>query len=129
MRVDGGERGFVVARAVEQRDAAGVRDLEQHARPAFGGQRGERVGDGRGEVVVEHERDRVGVVEQERELGADVAVVDVDRNAPELLRAEEGLQVLGRVDAHDRDLVVGLDARVAQHVGEPLGPVVELAEA
>ena len=91
------------------------------------GSGGERVGDGRREVVVVHERDRVGVVEQERELGADVAVVDVDRHAAELLRAEERLHVLGRVHAHDRDLVVGPEARGAQDVREPFGPVVELA--
>ena len=77
---------------------------------------------------MEHERDRVGVVEQVRELGADVPVVHVHRHRAELLRREERLEVLGRVHAHDRDLVVGPDAGVAQHAREPRRPIVELGE-
>ena len=123
-----GDGRRVVERALEPLGAVGVRDLEEQARPAVVRERRERVGDCRCEVVVEHERDGVGVVEQVCELGADVAVVHVHRDRAELLRRVERLEVLGRVHAHDRDLVVGRHARVAKHARQLRGAGVELAE-
>ena len=105
-----------------------MRDLEEHARAAIGRQLVEGGADRGCELAVVDERDGIRVVEEERELGSDVAIVDVDRNTAELLGAEEHLHVLGGVHAHDRDLVVGFETRGAQHVGKALGPVVELRE-
>ena len=58
--------------------------------------------------------DHVGVVEQVAQLVLDVAVVDVDRDGPELEGGEHRLEVLGAVGQVDADVVAGPDALGSQ---------------
>jgi len=58
--------------------------------------------------------DGIGVVEEVVELGFRVAVVDVDRNSPDLEARERRLEVLGAVVEEEGDLVVGADPGVRQ---------------
>ncbi len=126
MRLRVADCALVVERVVEQGAVTVVRGLQEHARTAVGIERVECVGDRRRKLVVVHEHGGIGIVEQVREFRADIAVVHVDRNGPELLRRVERFHVGGRVDAHDRDFVVGLNVVGGEHRSEARGPVVEL---
>ena len=93
------------------------------------GQQGQLVahgGDARRELLVEHQRLEVGVVEQVAQLLLDVAVVDVDGHGPQLEHGQQGLDPAHRVPAVDPDVVARAQAGVGQVVGQAVGALVEL---
>ena len=118
---------LVIVDAGGDHTVAVVRDLVTRDRPVDRARR-HRARDGAGELVVVDDRGGVGVVEQVGELLVDVAVVDVHRHAAEQLRREERLEILGRVDQLDGDLVAGPQPVVVEGVGERTGAGRELAE-
>ena len=79
------------------------------------------------ELLVVHERDEIGVVEQVPQLGFDVAVVDVDRDRAQLVRGEDRLDELVAVERVDADVVAGPDALRGEMVREPVRVRFELA--
>jgi hypothetical protein len=79
------------------------------------------------ELAVVHDRLEVGVVEEVPELLLHVAVVDVDGHGARLVRAERGLDPLDAVEPVDADVVARPDALRQQVVGEPVGPLLQLA--
>ena len=74
-----------------------------------------------------HERDEIGVVEEVAELGLDVAVVDVDRDGPDLPRREHRLDPLGAVVGVDPHVIADPDPTGREVVGQPSRAFVELA--
>ena len=80
------------------------------------------------ELTVEHDRARVGVVEQVAQLVLDVAVVDVDRHRAQLERGEHHFEVLDRVVEVAGDVVAGPDAALGERVGQAGRPRVLLGE-
>ncbi len=121
----GRDRVLVRNRARVQPAVACVRDLQPEPWPSLGRQEFERLVDGGCELVVEDDGGRVGVVEQVGKLVPDVAVVHVHGHRAEFLGREERLEVLGPVQALDRDLVAFPDPAVAQEGGQPGGSLVE----
>ncbi len=65
---------------------------------AQGGNAGPDLRDTIGEATVVHERDEIRIVEEMLEFALDVAVVDVDRDGPDLERREHSFEVLGAVE-------------------------------
>jgi hypothetical protein len=109
----GRERGFVVVADLErvpERGQVVAQPVEQ-----------------RGELRLVHHVDRAGVGEDVAQLVGDVAVVHVDRHDSRLERGEHRLEPLGPVPRVDADPLPGLDAGVAQVMGDAVGPLVELA--
>ena len=100
----------VIACAGDGIVVAGVGDTQEQPGPPSRRQCIERLGDGRREVVMEHERPRVGIVEEIGELAADIPIIDVDRHAAAEQRAVERLDVRDAVDELDRDLVTRNEA-------------------
>ena len=115
------------------------------ARPAAGGIGAGRIGSLQGQLVVVAGLDRHHVVRYQRgrcrvvdhraraggrqdvgQLGREVAGVQVDRDGAELEAGEEDLEVLGPVGQQHADPVVAGDALHGEHLGQPVGPVVEL---
>ena len=101
---------------------AGVRDLEQQARLAIGRQRRERVGDGRprtrrGTRARPCRSCRAGTRARRRRSGSSRS--PVPRRASARRRTPRGTRA---VHAHDRDLVVGPDAGVAEHARQARRP-------
>ena len=86
-------------------------------------------GDAVAERRVEHERFGVGVVEQVPQLVVEVAVVDVDRDAAHLERAELRLEVLVAVVEVQPDLAVGSESGRDERRRHAGGAVVVLAPA
>ena len=120
---DGGLGGVLVGGGPVGAGPAAVVDPEPalHARHTV-----EDALDALGERAVEHDRHRVGVVPEIRELVVAVAVVRVDRHEPDLHGAERGLDVLGAVVEVDRDLVLLRHAEIEQELRHPVGPAVEV---
>ena len=82
--------------------------------------------DALGELAVEDDGHRVGVVPEVDELVVAVAVVRVDRHERDLERGEHRLEVLGAVAEVLGDLVLACDAGVQQCPGHAVGPPVEV---
>ena len=77
---------------------------------------------------MEHDGGGRAVGEHVGQFGRDVLVVEVHRRRTQLQRGEEGLDVLGPVGERDGDRVTRADAVRGEHVGQPVGPAIELAE-
>ncbi len=88
--------------------------LEQRQGPAHGG-------DPRRQLLVEHERLEIGVVEEVAQLLLDITEVHVDGNRPQLVGGDRRLQPLDAVGAVDPDMVADPDALDRQVVGQAVG--------
>ena len=93
--------------------------------PALG-QGTEGAGDGRSEPAVEDQAHQAGVVVEVLEFAGDIAVVDVDRNRPDLEAGQHDLDVLGPVGQLHPDTVTCSDPGGGQVVSETVGPPVEV---
>ncbi len=102
----GRQRRSKIHRANGQRHAAAVVDREERAQIR-------EVRQQRGYLVavlpVEDQAFQFGLAEQVPQLRLDVPVVDIDRNSPQLVAREEGLDELDGVPAIDADVVAGAD--------------------
>ena len=78
---------------------------------------------GTGEGLVHQQRHRTGILQQVAQLGTGVAVVHVHRDRPQRERRQHRLQVGGVVPQEQPDPVAGADTRLAQVVGEAVGPL------
>jgi hypothetical protein len=85
-------------------------------------------GELRRELAMEHNRLRVGVVEQVAQLFLDVPVVHVDGDGPELERRQHGFHVLDAVIEVEGDVVARTDALRLEVVGEPVRAVLGVGE-
>jgi hypothetical protein len=124
LRRDGGQGGLVLRGVGARRRAAAVVDLDQGAQPGRGPL---RRGDQRRQPPVVHQRGQVRVGEHVVQLVLDVAVVDVDRGGAELARRDQRLQCLDGVAGVEPDVISRPDPGAGQVVGQPAGPLIELA--
>ncbi len=114
---DVGTRGVDPRTVLDHHQVKGSRRLEP----------GQRFGHQAGQGPLEDQDVEVGVVDHVAELGGDVAIVDVHRYRPRLVAADHGLGPLGPVVGEDADVGAGGNTRGGQVMGEPVGPLVELA--